>query len=321
MMKSVAFLLALAAVSPGAAAKESTRSVQAKTLDAWVAAFNRHDVAAVAALYAPDAAVLRIGPTGWVESKGRDAVRAAVAPYLEAFPDATIAFEKAYSRPGLVIAQWTSAGTNTGPLLGKPPTGERAGIHGISVLWIDADGSIRRDQAAFDEPTLLQQLGLAAGKPRAVADLPSGPTTWVVATGSAQEKKLVETAKRSWPLSWSRHDAKLYDAQITDDYVHSEIGSPNDYAGRKAAAEEIAMYVGAVPDVHAEVQDAWAFGEVVVMTFTFGGTMKGPIGPFPPTGKPFAIHGIDVDEFRGVKMTRATSYSNFTEFLAQVAPK
>ena len=39
-----------------------------------------------------------------------------------------------------------------------------------------------------------------------------------------------------------------------------------------------------------------------------------------PTNERVVIHGIDVDEFNGGRMTRATTYSNFSEFLAQVAP-
>jgi steroid delta-isomerase-like uncharacterized protein len=60
---------------------------------------------------------------------------------------------------GTVAVQWLMRGTNTGSMLGLPPTGGRACLPGADFITVDA-GKIRSVHAYFDQQTLAEQLGL-----------------------------------------------------------------------------------------------------------------------------------------------------------------
>jgi steroid delta-isomerase-like uncharacterized protein len=203
--------------------------------------------------------------------------------------------------------------------MGGPPTNKKAAVWGASVYWFNADGLITRDEQFHDQATIAQQLGKMPGKPRDLATLPEGEPTWVVATGTADEDKLVDAMKATWPATWSRRDPKAYADVITDDALHSEIAGPNDFKGKDACIKECVLYAKAMPDMTVTIDKAWAFApNVVVAEFTFSGTMKGNIGPFKATNKPLTIHGIDVDVLKDGKMQKAVTYSNGMELLAAV---
>src|SRR5678816_3803500 len=100
--------------------------------------------------------------------------------------------------------------------------------------------------------------------------------------------KLVETMKNSWPATWNKRDVKAYGEVVAEDSSHLEIAGPVDYKGKAALLKELEMYSKAVPDMKTSVENAWGFApNIVVATFTFGGTMKGALGPLKPTNKPF----------------------------------
>jgi steroid delta-isomerase-like uncharacterized protein len=298
------------------------RSASAADLKArvaeWEGSFNAHDLDRSAAMFAADAVIAEITPAGWTEEHGPVAARKSLAPYFTAFPDVRLAVTRVLQRGDLLILEWVSDGTNKGSLGGAPPTGKRAGIQGVSLLWFDKKGLIKRAENVFDEITLAQQVGLAPGQARAIPAWPTAPATWIEAQSPAEQKKMIAAAKATWPATWSKHDRKAYDAVITDDAVHVELAGPAEYKGRAANLGEFDTYAKALPDMHVDIEDAWAFGDVVVLKFVFKGTMKGAIGPFPPTNKPVVIHGVDVDQLRDGKMARGVTYSNAVELLTHL---
>ena len=289
-----------------------------KAVGDWIAAFNAHDVAGSQALHAPDVVIANVTPKGWSEQRGRAAVAQALEPYFKAFPDVRLAATRVFHKGDLAIVEWAAAGTNTGSLGGAPPSGKPAGVRGVSLLWFDKKGLVRRTETVFDEATLAQQTGLAPGPARAVPALPTAAPEWIEAGDATAAAKTVATAKAGWPTSWSKHDRAAYDASVTDDGAHLELAGPNDFKGRAALMAEFDMYAKALPDMRAQITQAWAFGDVAILKFTFTGTMKGPIGPFKPTNKKLVIHGIDVDELRDGKMALGATYSNGVELLTEL---
>lgn len=287
-------------------------------IDAWQAAFNSHDLERVTALYAPNATIAGIDAKGWTVGRGPAAVTKNLEPYFKAFPDVRLAPTRVFHQGELAIVEWVADGTNKGSLNGAPPTGKRAGISGITFLTFDKKGLITRSEAAFDPVTLAQQVGLAPGPARAIPAWPSEPAVWVEAGTAAESAKIVKAAKATWPATWNKRDTKAYDAVLADDSVHIELAGPNDFKGRAANLAELEMYVKALPDMHAEVEKGWGFGEYAVLKFTFRGTMKGPIGPFKATNKPIVIHAVDVDLIRDGKMITGVTYSNAVELLTHL---
>jgi len=54
---------------------------------------------------------------------------------------------------------WTARGTNTGTGNGLPATGKKAELAGITI-WRIVDGKIKEEWSAFDQLSMMKQLGL-----------------------------------------------------------------------------------------------------------------------------------------------------------------
>jgi steroid delta-isomerase-like uncharacterized protein len=91
--------------------------------------------------------------------RGRDGYRQFITTYLTGFPDGTTTVDDQIAEGEIVATRWTGRGTNTGELMGIPPTGRQVTIEGISYSRI-ADGMARETLIIWDNLALLQQLGV-----------------------------------------------------------------------------------------------------------------------------------------------------------------
>ena len=85
--------------------------------------------------------------------------QAALKGWHEAFPDVSIMPEKLIAEADLVTIYWVARGTNTGTGNGLPATGKKAELAGITI-WRIVDGRIKEEWSAFDQLSMMQQLGL-----------------------------------------------------------------------------------------------------------------------------------------------------------------
>jgi len=90
--------------------------------------------------------------------------QAALKGWHEAFSDIAIVPEKLIAEGDLVTVYWIARGTNTGTGNGLPATGKKAELAGITI-WRIVDGKIKEEWSAFDQLSLMQQLGLLPSKP------------------------------------------------------------------------------------------------------------------------------------------------------------
>jgi predicted ester cyclase len=90
---------------------------------------------------------------------GPAGVRQRVTTYMGGFPDARVQLDEIVVAGPLVIARWTWAGINTGPLMGISPTGRPARITGIHWLRFSGD-RIDETWVAADTLGLMVQLGI-----------------------------------------------------------------------------------------------------------------------------------------------------------------
>jgi steroid delta-isomerase-like uncharacterized protein len=96
-------------------------------------------------------------PGGTIE--GRDAFKAFVASYREAFPDLRLDIQEQWCEGDTVISRWLASGTHRGALAGLPPSGKQAtGIVGVTLTDFEG-GKIVRDRAVWDFAGLLRALG------------------------------------------------------------------------------------------------------------------------------------------------------------------
>jgi len=85
--------------------------------------------------------------------------QAALKGWHQAFSDIAIVPEKLIAEDELVTVYWIARGTNTGTGNGLPATGKKVELAGITI-WRIVDGKIKEEWSAFDQLSLMQQLGL-----------------------------------------------------------------------------------------------------------------------------------------------------------------
>ena len=85
--------------------------------------------------------------------------QATLRGWHQAFSDIAIVPEKLIAEDELVTVYWIARGTNTGTGNGLPATGKKAELAGITI-WRIVDGKIKEEWSAFDQLSLMQQLGL-----------------------------------------------------------------------------------------------------------------------------------------------------------------
>jgi steroid delta-isomerase-like uncharacterized protein len=90
---------------------------------------------------------------------GLEEDQAALRGWHQAFPDVVISAEKLIAEGDLVAIYWIARGTNTGTGNGLPATGKRAELAGITI-WRIVDGKIKEEWSAFNQLSMMQQLGL-----------------------------------------------------------------------------------------------------------------------------------------------------------------
>lgn len=83
----------------------------------------------------------------------------ALKGWHQAFSDIAIVPEKLIAEGDLVTVYWIARGTNTGAGNGLPATGKKVELAGITI-WRIVDGKIKEEWSAFDQLSLMQQLGL-----------------------------------------------------------------------------------------------------------------------------------------------------------------
>jgi steroid delta-isomerase-like uncharacterized protein len=85
--------------------------------------------------------------------------QAALKGWHHAFSDIAITPQKLIAEGDLVTIYWIARGTNTGTGNGLPATGKKAELGGITI-WRIVDGKIKEEWSAFDQLSMMQQLGL-----------------------------------------------------------------------------------------------------------------------------------------------------------------
>ena len=99
------------------------------------------------------------GTTGDGEVRGVEAMKAFVAAYRRAFPDARSTVAEQVAENDKVVTRWRARGTHRGALGPIPSTGRVFEMDGITIERI-AGGKIAEVWVARDELGLLSQLGV-----------------------------------------------------------------------------------------------------------------------------------------------------------------
>jgi steroid delta-isomerase-like uncharacterized protein len=126
----------------------------------WIDAVNRHDAAAVAELYAPNAIVH--DPAYNEPLEGRDAIARDLEAFFEAVPDLTFEYGELLERGPVAAAEGRFHGTHRGVLVtaagNLPPTGKTIDVHGASFWRVDGQERILEERRYYDMAGLFAQL-------------------------------------------------------------------------------------------------------------------------------------------------------------------
>jgi predicted ester cyclase len=122
--------------------------------------YNAGDVEGMINLYTEDAT--RVAPFGTFE--GRAAIREALSRDKAAFPDHTMTVDVIVEQGDTIAAEWTVAGTHTGPLLMPdgtelPPTGKRVELKGMELVRFRG-GKVAVHHEYWDNMAVAGQLGV-----------------------------------------------------------------------------------------------------------------------------------------------------------------
>jgi steroid delta-isomerase-like uncharacterized protein len=156
--------------------------------DGW----NRRDPAAVLATMAADGTYT--DPTTGGPLSG-DAFAGYMKGLFSAFPN--VSFEVAsvgLAAPDLVAAQWIMRGTNSGSMMGLPPTGKRIELKGADFIRVAGD-KIRSIDGYFDAGEIPRQLGLQViVQPKSVGPYQFGTAVRVSSNGNTKPGAFSVTA-------------------------------------------------------------------------------------------------------------------------------
>lgn len=130
---------------------ERNKAGTLRLLEAW----NRGDIDALADLFHPDAIYYDPVNPGAGPGSYRDFVKNARL----GFPDMKLTVGTVFGEGDYSGARWTAAGTNTGPFMGRPPTGRRVVITGNTIhRW--KDGKLLQIWSEWSALAMLEQLGV-----------------------------------------------------------------------------------------------------------------------------------------------------------------
>jgi steroid delta-isomerase-like uncharacterized protein len=93
------------------------------------------------------------------DQQGPEGVKEFITGYLAAFPDGRITIDDQFAAGDLVATRWMGRGTQTGELMGIPPTGKQVTITGITISRVEK-GKVVEEWTNWDMLGMLQQLGV-----------------------------------------------------------------------------------------------------------------------------------------------------------------
>jgi predicted ester cyclase len=82
-----------------------------------------------------------------------------VRAYRNGFPDYHCVIDDQIAEADQVVTRWTFRGTQSGPLMGIPPTGRQVTVTGVAVDRVDG-GKLIESWLEMDAQRMLQDLGV-----------------------------------------------------------------------------------------------------------------------------------------------------------------
>jgi predicted ester cyclase len=160
-MKSIITIFALAVFFAGCMPGENKTENQIAKNKAASQAFadeviNKHNPAMVDSLCTADYVEHSTDPT---MKPGREGLKKSMTELISGYPDVHVTTNFVVADSNTVVSHYTMTGTNTGPMMGMPPTNKKMNVDGVSIVKFK-DGKRAEHWLFMEEMKLMQQMGM-----------------------------------------------------------------------------------------------------------------------------------------------------------------
>lgn len=279
--------------------------------DATVA-WKTRDVMKQSLLYTEDAVLALPSTHGWSEASPAR-FQISQEQYFAGFPDLEMIYTRVVGKGNVAVAEWVLTGTNTAPLMGRPPTGREIGIRGASALTFASNGDVERENLYFDLGTMFAQLDPESegSRFRGAVTAPTVPTEY---TFFKDADVSVSAFSEQWTRAETSNDQAAKHALLDEGITVSQQSSPDDLRGR-------AKYIASQAEWNASFSDSKDVtrcvpaGDYVACENSWTAKWTGPVAGLKPNGTTGTIHSLYVLRVQSGAVTHATSYSNSLEYV------
>lgn len=276
--------------------------------------FNAHDAAKMASFVTDDVAVYDYGGA---ETHSKADFQSGMSQLFQSFSDAKTASDRVWKKGNVVIAEVTWTGTMTGDMMGMKATNKPVGQMRVHIYFFSDDGLVKELHEYADGAGLVAQIeGKKTAPP--VPTLPTNPPEMHLATGDADQDKLIDFVKAG-DDAFNKDDPKAVLAGTADDAdVWLNFGGPA-MKGKNELSVGLKRWFNAFPDQKWTTVNAWGIDGFGIIEHTMSGTQKGPLGPLRATGKPVSNwHWVDIlQPAADGKMQHDWGYANLVEVMSQ----
>lgn len=135
---------------------DSTVMMNKETVKKWFAAMNAHDI--TAAMATVDPAFIDHSPP---PTYGTDAaaMKKGLEDWLGGYPDMKLEVVDIVAEGDRVAVTSHMVGTNSGPMMGMPPTNKKVDLMGVDILKMK-NGKVTEHWGYVEEMKMMQQLGM-----------------------------------------------------------------------------------------------------------------------------------------------------------------
>ncbi len=112
-----------------------------------------------------------------------------------------------------------------------------------------------------------------------------------------------------WSEFWATGNPAIPDELVTADFVLHDPSSPTEIRGPEGLKRWAQEWGQGVPDLHFTARGSPLGGQDrVAIEWTMRGTQTGPFLNLAPTGKSFAVDGVDICRFAGNRIAENWSF-------------
>lgn len=216
-----------------------------------------------------------------------------------AFPDRETTIHEIITEGDRTAALHTIRATNTGELMGMPPTGKPFEVNSIHIGRY-AGGKLVEHWGLFDQGGMAMQIGVAPMPPGTEGWRPP-PTSPQVKGEASGNPETNRKAMSSMIEGLRAGDPEKVLASVGDEVI-DHAAMPGQGPGKEGVRWRFEQLFAGLSDADFHVIATVSDGGFLSQAYTFTATHSGPMLGMPPTNKSFTISAMDFVRFENGTM-------------------